>query len=592
MAQFNNMFYVDLSGQNAPVMLRQMIGEGNNSANKIGAIVKNNGTDVQLNGSCKGRVIRADGVTVLIDGVISGNTAYIVLDGESYAVPGQIDICVNWVNGNEVTTLVKAYGTVERTATGQVIPSGNPIDIDEIIALLEDITNGNIFCVDSTIITGDGTTSAIANHDSVQPNTLYRLQLTTKMSWLPSDYPTDASIHYLIDIKHDFNAYKGITELIFTESMVPVWIRMAQPSQPFGNWSVVDDGVTALAEIAFKSDTTIINGDGTASAIANHDNVKGNTLYRLQVTTKMSWLPDDYPTSGKIYFLLDVKHKFGSSSGVVEFIYDEFMHIKWCRSRQPGSSTFGSWYSQVNGRMYFPVAPGTNTIQSVVELANYLGQSDVFLKPGNHVITTFSGNGMTIGNGVRIIGTPDSVIVAESATGQQYYSPFYAGAGDFELIGVNITCTNVRYCVHDDPSSANAGTPARHVYRDCSFYIDNTQNNVWPNHQCIGGGLGIYTTIEVENCYFEAADPDSSLGLLSYHNNASANAKGLIFVKDCMFAGADGTARFGWYGDSTKITKCYVINSKMGTAPVIRAETAQSTNENMTLIAWGNVIES
>ena len=102
--------------------------------------------------------------------------------------------------------------------------------------------------------------------------------------------------------------------------------------------------------------------------------------------------------------------------------------------------------------------------------------------------------------------------------------------------------------------------------------------------------MGLHTQIVIENCVFDAANPDSNLGLVSYHNNDTAGAEGMIFIKDCEFKKSQGTARFGWYGASTIVTPCYVANCKLGTAPVIRAETSGSTNENMSLTTWGNVI--
>ena len=585
MAQYKNMFNVDLAKGNSPFMLRQIVGEGNNNANRIGVYVYEDGTAVNLGGSCTGRVIRPDGVTVYITGTIDGNNAYIVLDGESCAIPGNITVSIDWENDSNITTLLIAYGAVSVTRSSHIIPQGTPIDIDEVIAMVRAFTSGDYFHVFTTIITGDGTASEIADHANVLSNTLYRLQLTTPMSWLPSTYPTDASIIYFLSITTPFTLGRtAVTEVLLSDKMEVLYTRQRQPaSENFDSWARYDSNI--------RTDDTIITGDGTASKIANHNNVKANTLYRLQLTTKMSWLPSDYVANGSIHFLIDVTHYYSANVGIIELILDEFMRIRWCRSAQPGGS-FGSWYKEADGRFLINLSPGTNTIQDAVALAVYVGNADVVLLPGDHIITSFSGNGMTIGNNVRIIGTPDALIKAQSATGLQYYSPFYAGAGNFELNGVNITCKNVRYCVHDDPSAASAPTPAKHIYKNCSFYIDNTENNVWPNHQCIGGGMGMHTTIEAENCYFEAADPDAQLGLLSYHNNGEADAQGLIFVKDCEFAGNDGTARFGWYGASTKETKCYVVGCKMGHAPVIRAETQQSTNENMTLIEWGNVIGS
>ena len=584
MAQYKNMFPVDLSGKNTPVLLRQMIAQANSSANKIGVIVKDGQEDVTLGGSCTGRVIRADGVTVLLDGTIEGNKAYIILDGNSYAVPGQIEICINWVNGDNVTTLLKAYGIVEQTQTESVIPSGSVINIDTIIEMIQAFTDGQYFKTDSTIITGDGTASAIADHDNVEPNTLYRIQLTTKTSWLPSDYPEDGDIYYLIDITHNFFPDAGITEVILNSKLKPCWVRMKQPAGSFGSWM-------EIASRTFSTNDTIITGDGTASAIANHDNVQANMLYRLQLTTKTSWLPSDYNANGSVHYLIDITHPFGANTGILEVIYDEFYHLKYVRSQQPGGS-FGNWYKQRDGRTVIEVEPGTDTIQAALELAYFLENTDVILKSGNHVITNFSGTGMLVGKNMRVLGMPDSLIKAENAGTNQYFSVFYCGEGDYELNGVNITCKNIRYCIHDDPTSSLAPNPGHHIFKNCSFYIDNTGNTGWTNHQCIGGGLGHHMIIEVENCYFSAADPDYNLGLLSYHNNEAANAVSLIVVKDSEFAGTDGTVRFGWYGSSTKITKCYVFNCKMGHAPVIRAETEQSTNENMELIEWNNVVGS
>lgn len=483
MAQYKNTFNVDLAGHNKPVPLKQMVAEGNNSANKIIVNVMEDGQPVGLGGSCQGKVVRADGVTVLINGVIDGNTAYIVLDGNSYAVPGVIWIAIDWVSGGNTTTLLKAYGFVEDITTNSVIPAGNVLNIDTVIEMVQAFATG-----------------------------LY-----------------------------------------------------------------------------LAADDTIISGDGTASGIADHDDVVQNTLYRLQVTTKMSWLPSDYPSSGRTHYLCDYYLPFSGDNAVTEVIYDENMSVRWVRQKQPYGS-FGNWNGVKGGRMQITVSPGTNLIQDALSMAYWIGDADVILLPGEHVITSINGNGMDVGKNIRVIGNPGSIIKCNSSVDSQYFSVFYCGEGDFEMIGVNIDASRIRYCVHDDPPSGVAGTPARHVYRECNMYIDNTQNALWSNHQCIGGGMGLHTQIVIENCVFDAANPDSNLGLVSYHNNVESGAEGLIFIKDCEFKKSQGTARFGWYGASTKVTPCYVANCKLGTAPVIRAETSGSTNENMSLTTWGNVI--
>lgn len=137
MAQYKNLYKVDLSGKSSPVMLQSMISEGNANANMVGAVVYDKGDPVQLNGSCTGRVLRADGNTVALVGTIDGNTAYVTLDSQCYAIPGTIVVIVNWVSGENVTTLVKVCGTVERTQSGGIIETETIPNLDELLAQIE-----------------------------------------------------------------------------------------------------------------------------------------------------------------------------------------------------------------------------------------------------------------------------------------------------------------------------------------------------------------------------------------------------------------------------------------------------------------------
>lgn len=135
MAQFENIFYVDLKKPNAPMPLRQMVGEGDSNGFKVGAVVTSDGEMVSLGGSCVGKVVRADGATVQLTGTISGNTAYVVLDQQSCAIEGPIQVAVCWVSSSNVTTLLVAYGTVINTQTGTAIQPSTPIpDLTQLLA--------------------------------------------------------------------------------------------------------------------------------------------------------------------------------------------------------------------------------------------------------------------------------------------------------------------------------------------------------------------------------------------------------------------------------------------------------------------------
>jgi hypothetical protein len=140
MAQFLNMYSVDLQKPTGPQPLRQMVCAGDNAANRIGAIVTSDGGTVSLGGSCVGKVVRADGTTVQLSGTISGNQAYVVLDQASCAIVGQIQVAVCWVSGSNVTTLVIAYGSVVSTQTGSPVQPSTPIpDLTQLLAEIENM---------------------------------------------------------------------------------------------------------------------------------------------------------------------------------------------------------------------------------------------------------------------------------------------------------------------------------------------------------------------------------------------------------------------------------------------------------------------
>lgn len=126
MAQYPNLYNVELTKGPAVVQLQQMF-LGDVLANRIGAIVTENGEAVTLGGTCSGTAILSNGGTVPIDGTVSGNTCYIDLPPAVYAVEGPVEIFVTNVSGGKTTTLVAAFGNVRRKETGTVIDPGTII---------------------------------------------------------------------------------------------------------------------------------------------------------------------------------------------------------------------------------------------------------------------------------------------------------------------------------------------------------------------------------------------------------------------------------------------------------------------------------
>lgn len=106
-----------------------------NQANRIGVIVTDNGQPVQLTGGTVGYVIRPDEATVIVNGSISNNRAWIDLPASAYVAKGPISIVIK--NGN--TTIGACHGYMKRSTTDHIIDPGR--EIPSLSELLAEIAN-------------------------------------------------------------------------------------------------------------------------------------------------------------------------------------------------------------------------------------------------------------------------------------------------------------------------------------------------------------------------------------------------------------------------------------------------------------------
>ncbi len=121
MAQFVNMFQVNLKNSSSQIANINTVYQGNANANRVGAVVFDGKEPYPLAGTCAGAVSRDNGTFVPLVGVVSGNEAYVVLDSNCYEVLGPLRITITVTNGNEETTLIAIYGNVEATGSGNII---------------------------------------------------------------------------------------------------------------------------------------------------------------------------------------------------------------------------------------------------------------------------------------------------------------------------------------------------------------------------------------------------------------------------------------------------------------------------------------
>ena len=454
---------------------------------------------------------------------------------------------------------------------------------DGIEKCYEDYTEGGLTFADAVA----GSASDFPEDDDIQNNSVYRMQLTSVPAWFPSDYPTSAVLHYYVRISNPFTLGRRLKEdYILNSDFKTVWHR---------SYNLSTSSWTAWYNVINSYMQTEATYSGSASVVPSSNDIKFNCLYRFQLTSAPDWFPSDYPTDGApIMYFLRVGNEFSGNRIIRnDYIYDRVMQPRWVREWNINTGEWGAWTGIKTGRTQITVNPGTDLIQSALNIAYWFGDTDVYLKNGEHVITSRSGLGMTIGKGVRIIGESGAKIKDHSATGLQYYATFYCGKGDYEINNVIFDCKNIRYCIHDDPSSSDAPTPAHHVFKNCIMTLDNSENSNWNSGTCIGGGLGHHTIVEIENCWFNGI-PQTGTTIkcgVTYHNNAASGAKSMITIKDSYMEGELGTVQFGWYGESTEQTLCMVSNCSFGQAPSIGPENASAYNiENMKMLQWNNHI--
>ena len=306
--------------------------------------------------------------------------------------------------------------------------------------------------------------TGIATIDSPVPNRIYRLQLTSKPDWFPDDYPLTGTIFYLLDITYNYSGTRTTYRFILDDMLR---IRWRMWKQPYGAWSAWESYMSESV-ISFKVGE-IITGNPAGTVMESPDLLPTNTLYRVQLTSQPDWIPDDIVMANYIRYVIKLEYPWGENPADTIIVLDEtFNKLGFC-TKQPNSTEYGAWlYYTANGlTIKVPAAQNTITLKDAVERAYYLGNVRVELEDGDYTISDFTGLGMPLGNSIHIVGTSKTRIIAGSPSGLQYYSIFYAGAGDFILENLELRGSNIRYCVHDDAQADDAAVPACHIFKHC-----------------------------------------------------------------------------------------------------------------------------
>lgn len=185
----------------------------------------------------------------------------------------------------------------------------------------------------------------------------------------------------------------------------------------------------------------------------------------------------------------------------------------------------------------------------------------------NYFTNMSSGRGLELGNGIHIIGRSGHKLKCWYTGNNDYVMENFSlfnnslrGIG-YTLENVCIDTKKIRYCIHDERSGDLY--PYKVCYSRCIMSQDMTDSTWDHSRACIGGGLGSYGDVIVEDCIFSTVTSAQNMDSLAYHNGNAEECENSIVIKNCYCTG-DSTLQLASYGPSTKKTKVIVANCSFG----------------------------
>lgn len=256
------------------------------------------------------------------------------------------------------------------------------------------------------------------------------------------------------------------------------------------------------------------------------------------------------------------------------------------------------------------------TLTSGINYATSIGNCTVYVDDGIYdIIKEYGGNnyfenltenevhqnpGIALGNNVHVIFSSGAKVVCNYTGNNQYvkmhFAPFNADKrlminGNFILENCICEASNVKYVMHDEYNGFNINY--KHIYKNCKFKLDNTNNEYRDSQNSFGGGCGTFGYIELDGCDVTVVPINGVTGLAIAWHNANNNYAGTsvsnnrIFIKNCI---TNGKILFTAYGNSEEISRMTICNSKFLGEPIHEYinNPPYSTVDNVEIIEWNN----
>ncbi len=224
------------------------------------------------------------------------------------------------------------------------------------------------------------------------------------------------------------------------------------------------------------------------------------------------------------------------------------------------------------------------------------GIYDIAQEYGNDYFKNYSYSssdcGIVLKNNVNVIFSPKSKVLC-NYTGNNhdamfYFSPFNVGEGGFRVENLNIECSRVRYCMHDDLGMfGNSHDFTKTEYQSCSMFLDNSQNTARKSNNCIGGGLPYNGEVVINGCIFESTAASPGYGGVDYHQNGADGAKSKSLITNCYFKGRYDRYSCSNLGQTKEKSTVIVANCSSGRTCGY-AKNEQYT-DSIDFLTWNNI---
>lgn len=443
----------------------------------------------------------------------------------------------------------------------------------------------------------------------VEPSTLYHVYATG--GYFVNAY--DSNSDYISTIVYGQNTS-------FTTPANCYFIRVSAHYNRFADLKIwADNYLNSSYKRVLRTSEYEIYDNLTTSILPDLDTAPLNTQYIIQATENsiINGLPSDFIKNGAIAIFTSYEVEYNpvnhNTQGIQTLINYPQGYI-WIRSRLyengvPVTQNWNAWNRFNIGYADIVIGPG-QTYTTLREGFNYASAKRncvVHIMPGTYdlatefsdVITNHSGTGLFLGNNNTYIFHAGSFVRALFDNTDDWiydnFEPFHVSSdnnSNFTIENLNIEASNTKYCIHDEMGGEGA---AIHKYINCIMVYTNTHTNI-KYVQCIGGGLGENTTIEIIGGSYRTinnigipsiqnGDPNYSQTPISYHNAYGNGKYSHIFIKDVYLADR-GFFRFGGYGESTRNSRIYISNCHCGLPPLVRKETPTAPSINFNTAFW------